>query len=389
MLDTQLLIVGAGPVGLATALAAAREGLRVRVIDQYQRAALHSYAPAVHAGTLRLLEGYGLAEDLRRQGTPVSRLAVYRAGAAEPVGGIDLSPILTLPQFALESALETALAREGVAVAWRHQALSLEPDARGVTTLVGEFGETNGGQPAAWSLRQVMRLRSGAVIGADGYSSTVRRLLGARYVNVGRASSYALFEFRSPAPLEPEVRVVFGGRTADVLWPIDAHRGRWSFQIPSDFEGEPDSTVLERLASARAPWFEAPVERVEWATTVCFERRLVDRFGEGRVWLAGEAAHLTTPIGVHNMNVGMREGRDLVRRLQGVLCNGTPFESLEDYSNERRTEWLCLLAARDRVECLPEAKAWARELGGRLVDCLPASGDDLGELLAAVGLRLH
>jgi 2-polyprenyl-6-methoxyphenol hydroxylase-like FAD-dependent oxidoreductase len=397
MVDTDVLVVGGGPVGLVTALTLSREGLGVRVIDQYQRSALHSYAPALHPRTLRLLDDCGLAKGLIERGRSIDRIGVYRW--SERVGELDLARlggpyprVLLVPQVTLEGALEDALRARGIQVSWGHQAMSLEYDDEGVTTLVGRLGDEDGVHRASaknWGVRDTMQIRSSAVVGADGYSSTIRRLLGAKYISLGKSESFCIFEFESERELEPEIRLVFRDDSVNVLWPIGKNRGRWNFQIDPEFEGDPDVALFRSLVAARAPWFAPLPGRIEWGTTVAFDRRLVDRFGEQRVWLAGEAAHLTGPIGVHNMNVGMSEGGDLAERFGEVLHNGTSLELLEHYAIERQTEWLKILAARDRLEPLPHAPGWARDLGGRLVDCMPASGVDLSDLLGQIGLRLE
>jgi 2-polyprenyl-6-methoxyphenol hydroxylase-like FAD-dependent oxidoreductase len=397
LVDTDVLVVGAGPVGLVTALTLSREGLGVRVIDQYQRSALHSYALALHPGTLRLLGECGLAESLIDQGRSIDRIGVYHW--KERVGELDLARlggpfprVLLVPQVTLEGALEDALRTRGVQVSWNHQAMSLESDDEGVTTLVGRIGDADCARrasPRDWGVRDTVEIRSSAVVGADGYFSTIRRLLGARYISLGKSESFCLFEFESDRELEPEIRLVFHDDSVNVLWPIGKNRGRWNFQIDPEFEGDPDVEVFRSLVAARAPWFSPLPERIEWSTTVAFNRRLVDRFGEQRVWLAGEAAHLTGPIGVHNMNIGMCEGGELAGRFGEVLHNGSSLEPLEHYAIERQTEWLKILAAQDRLEPLPHAPEWARELGGRLVDCVPASGVDLSDLLGQIGLRLE
>jgi 2-polyprenyl-6-methoxyphenol hydroxylase-like FAD-dependent oxidoreductase len=210
-----------------------------------------------------------------------------------------------------------------------------------------------------------------------------RSLLGLDFPDYGPRETFRLFEFETGDGLPDEAQVVFSDSTTNVLWPITAVRGRWSLQISDD-----DPTDVEALLQQRAPWFSTPRRQEIWNTEVTFEHRLVEHFGRGPVWLAGDAAHVGCPIGVQNMNVSLREVADLADRLAGG--EGTDVErSLHNYDTERRSEWRRLLGVDGRLEVRSEAPDWARELAARLPPCLPASGRDLNDLLGQVGLHLR
>ncbi len=182
--------------------------------------------------------------------------------------------------------------------------------------------------------------------------------------------------------------LVIRDESTDVLWPIDADRGRWSVQL-QDLSRPPDAAGLKELIGRRAPWFETDFGTIDWLTTVSFQRGLAKRFGRGRVWLAGDAAHYTSPIGVQSMNVGFHEAYDLARRMTDILRKGASLELLRYYNEERSREWKMLLGITNRLRTRPDTPAWAHRLALRLVPSLPASGRDLNALLEQVGLRLH
>ena len=77
------------------------------------------------------------------------------------------------------------------------------------------------------------------------------------------------------------------------------------------------------MIAERATWFRGRIDQINWRIMVRFERRLAKSFGQNRVWLAGDAGHLTGPAGMHSMNVGLREALDLAAILDGVLHKGT------------------------------------------------------------------
>ena len=137
------------------------------------------------------------------------------------------------------------------------------------------------------------------------------------------------------------------------------------------------------------PWFDAELGEIAWSVSVRFERRIAEPFGRGRVWLAGDAGHLAAPIGVHSMNVGLREASDLAARIEGVLRREEGLDGLAAYGEARRREWRQLLGLDGRPSPAgTEADRWLAARAGRLMRALPASGVDLQRLLAQVGLEL-
>lgn len=392
---TDALVVGAGPVGLFTAAALAERNVRVQLIDKGWRPSVHSYALALHPGSLRLLGEMGIVEDLVERGQRIDRIAFYEGEdrladvALSEVGG-PYPFILVLPQSDLENALEKRVRAHKIRVAWNHQMMSAQPAADGVTAEVARMDKVSLGYPVArtdWVITKKFQSRAEFLVGADGYHSLVRRVLGFRYENLGGMEIYAVFEFASPEPLEPEMRIVFHEGLLSVLWPMTERRGRWSFQVPASGP-TPAASVesLGELLEARAPWFQPVPREVYWATTTQFERRLVDRFGRDRAWLVGDAAHLTGPVGVQSMNVGMAEAGDLAERLARVIRDGADGKELEAFEAGRQREWRSLLGIENPPRAREEAPEWVKRQAARLVACIPASGQDLDRILGRIGL---
>jgi 2-polyprenyl-6-methoxyphenol hydroxylase-like FAD-dependent oxidoreductase len=103
--------------------------------------------------------------------------------------------------------------------------------------------------------------------------------------------------------------------------------------------------------------------------------------------LAGDAGHMTGPVGMQSMNVGLREARDLVHAYEGILRDDQPLAQLEDYHQQRRTEWSQLLGQERPFRAGPQADAWLGDRADRVPACIPASGDDLIQLLGKLGLE--
>ncbi|HET9209030.1 MAG TPA: FAD-dependent monooxygenase [Thermoanaerobaculia bacterium] len=400
----EVLVAGAGPVGLLAALALAEQGIQVQIVDQERRPAARSYALALHPQSLRLLDETGLAGELLERAHRVERLAFYEG--MERRAELDFTalpaefPFITvLPQQILEGTLESALKRRGVPVLWNHRLAELHLGGGGAAALVERLGATG--------VEDGFDVRPEFVAGADGHRSIVRHALQASYVEMAPAELFAVFELIADGPPESEARVVFSGEKTGVLWPLGGRRYRWSLQV-DEWEGfeeprfksrlypevgeEPFPYLvrdkLRELLAGMAPWFEAELGEIVWSMAVRFERRLAGRFGHGKAWLAGDAAHLTSPVGAQSMNVGIREAYDLARRFGFILREDYPPDLLESYDATHRHEWRQLLGARGKPEPGPSTDPWVRKHAARILPCVPGSGDDLILLLRQLGLVL-
>lgn len=404
--EPEVLVVGAGPVGLFAALLLADRGVRVQIVDEERRPAARSYALALHPGSLKLLDKVGLTPDVVDPAHRLTSLAFYDGG--EPRARLDFSLlpepfpfVAVLPQQSLEGILESRLKELGVPVLWNHRLGSLRLKTAGPVAEVGRLA--GGGTPG---LERSFTVRPRFVLGTDGHRSAVRHALAVEFPEVGPAELFAVFELSSPDDPDSEVRVVLGEGTSSVLWPIGRGRLRWSFQIP-DWEGfveprfknrffadvgeEPFPYLirekLEELLAERAPWFGTPGEIV-WSMAVRFERRLAGRFGRDAVWLAGDAAHLASPVGNHSLNMGLWEAHELAARIVRSLRGDAPADALELQGQAAHAAWRALLGLRGRPVAGPDASPWVRKRAARILPCIPASGRDLELLLEQVGLSL-
>ena len=120
-----------------------------------------------------------------------------------------------------------------------------------------------------------------------------------------------------------------------------------------------------------------------------FERRLARSFGSGRVWLAGDAAHVTSPFGGQSMNGGLFEVHDLTSRIAACSNGQCGTDDLEHYGRAGRREWHKLLGVNVTFNLLPHAGAWLAPHARRILPALPASGRDLDRRHADLGLCVH
>jgi 2-polyprenyl-6-methoxyphenol hydroxylase-like FAD-dependent oxidoreductase len=391
---TELLVVGAGPVGLLTALILAEGGVEVAIIDREERTATRSYACALHSRTLRLLQQLGL-EGLIAMGRRIRTVAFYDGEKRQAeldlaqLGG-DFPFLLVLPQSALEKALEQKLQqKDHINVRWSHRFDTVQQDVEEgvVKATVERLGGTSTGYIVPhWETVVMKRLHVEAkyLVGADGHNSPVRQRLGIEYERVAGPEAFAAIEFVSDVEEPDEVRIVLDDATTNVLWPLPGNRYRWTCQLihsepASEFpekvrtgvrSAEMDEDIrrwVQSVTRRRAPWFSATVKDIAWCTKVAFEHRLAKQFGRDRCWLAGDSAHQTGPVGMQSMNAGLCEAELLTRALQKVLrAKGRP-ALLEAYDQERQGEWRRLLGLGRGWKPRSVASEWVRRRCARFL----------------------
>jgi 2-polyprenyl-6-methoxyphenol hydroxylase-like FAD-dependent oxidoreductase len=393
--DPEVLVVGAGPVGLLAALFLQQHGVRVEVIDMHQRTTPHSYALAIHPRTLRILDEAGLAEGLIGAGRKLTKVAYYEG--RERRAEIDYAALpskhpylLVLRQSLLERTTEEALRQQKLEVLWGHRLQSLNADEATPRAEVAQLDQVATGYPVARSESVVVRsatIRPAYVIGADGYDSAVRRMTGIEMEEHGAAQIFSVYEIEAAGELPVEVRVILDPNLTSVYWPLEAGRCRWGFQIRDASEHDASMKRLGELLAARAPWWTARPSQIYWSTLGLFESRVTKTFGKGGVWLAGDAAHQAAPIAVLSMNAGLVEAHELASRMTRILRAGAAAALLQEFAAETREAWQKRLGASE-VRALPGADPWVRDARARIVACMPASGDELEPLLRQIGLTV-
>jgi 2-polyprenyl-6-methoxyphenol hydroxylase-like FAD-dependent oxidoreductase len=388
-----VLIVGAGPVGLVAAIALLEQGIDARVIDQQPPDSKRTYPVVLHPRTLRVLSSLGVTAPLEWRGHAVSRLVVYTDGQRRTVldlpAAADIAPgAMTLPQDVLRQALMHRLTSLGGSVTWQAQLVSLEQSQSGVRAGIVHRRRVEGSGNTLkpeWMEVSAETSTCSYLIGADGVDSSVRRLLGIAWRPMGRRQIYAFYDAPDQRAGD-EAHLVLTEGFGNSVYPLQSSSSRFTFEIGVQMAQPPGAAQLRQLLASRMPWYRAQAEQFEWSGSAEFNPALADSFGEGRIWLAGDAAHSSGPLGGHSLNVGMAEAHDLAQRI--VESHERPsFPLASSYSEQRRWQWQQLFGTGPSRPITAGASDWVRRNIALLLPALPASGDDLDGLLEQLHVR--
>jgi 2-polyprenyl-6-methoxyphenol hydroxylase-like FAD-dependent oxidoreductase len=313
-----VVIVGAGPVGLALGLVLRAWGVPARIHERRATPTTESRASHLHPRALEVFEGLGLAERMVSEGHPNRGAEIH--GGSGLLASMRLDDLdsrwpfsLALPQSRVEALLrEVFLARGGELVTDAEVLPSSAPaDGRLVVRRAGR--------------EEVVEAE--VIVGCDGGRSVVRDAIGAKLEGRSLPQTFVMGDFHDHPPGEV---ALLHTTPAGVLFRIPLADG---WRVVADVgEGERDAPLRD-LAAGRTGWDPgAP----GWTSTFRMHATVADRWRVGRAFLAGDAAHLHTPVGAHGMNTGILDALDLGWKL-GAVRTGLAGEGLLDaYAAERR-----------------------------------------------------
>ncbi len=339
--DVDVAIVGAGPTGLLAADLLARSGVRVRIVDRAPGAAKESRAFAVQARTLELLLAIGLADRFIERGLLATGARIYVDGKPSAAFDIDLSArgdtpypvVLMLPQSEVEAILAEDLAGLGVAVERGTTAETLTQDEDGVLI----EGRNEAGE--------AVRIAASYCIGADGAHSFVRKALGLSFEGAAYQQTFLLADCKVHGPLEHGPFAMFlHGRDFAMNFPLKGQD--YGRVIAADPQGVVDQTIASQGSSPatlpeveeafrRASQLDIRLSEPRWLSRYRVHHRGVDRYREGRVFVAGDAAHIHSPAGGQGMNTGLQDVANLSWKLALAVRGDAPPTLLDSYHAER------------------------------------------------------
>jgi 2-polyprenyl-6-methoxyphenol hydroxylase-like FAD-dependent oxidoreductase len=335
---TDVLIVGAGPTGLTLAAQLHAAGTTVRIVER-RRGDRMSRAFLVHPRTLELLAPLGLAEAVVARGDPGARAQLHAGARSVEVGvvppHIPDTPypfLLPVPQAAVEEVLATHLEVAGVAVERGVELVTLEPTRSAVTSTLRHADGRH------------EQIATPYVVGCDGRDSRVRDAAGIAYPGRGYRARVVIADVQlADAPAHAALHAVVAGNGLLFLFPSSEGPGwRLLSVVPHDPD-DPDRTpvpgpgaldglqdVVHALTGGRMR-----IQAVERAEEIPLVRHQAARYRDGRVLLAGDAAHVHSPAGGQGMNTGMQDASNLGWKLALVAAGQAPEALLSSYEAER------------------------------------------------------
>ncbi|MCC5035878.1 FAD-dependent monooxygenase [Streptomyces sp. WAC 00631] len=346
-----VIVVGAGPVGLALALALTRHDVPVLVLDEGSGA----YEPRPARTTVLSPDSAAFARRLLGPSFPAAgiRWTAWRTirrrqtPRREETG--DEAP-LHLPQHELVHGLRAALAASGLArIETGCRLHALEQDADGVTAYTREPAAPRPGAGTSW--------RGSHLVGCDGARSTVRKLLDVRFPGRTAVERHAVAALRTELPWPGEAVLYRGPRGGEALArPLPDGIWRIDWLLPPRGDLVTPEALVSRIRDTLATWCgEIPPYELLDTGVHTVHHRLARRWRSGRVFLAGDAAHLLGTLGAHELDEGLRDASNLSWKLALTRHHGAPEALLDSYQAERRLAVGARLRAADQA--LPLVRA--------------------------------
>lgn len=333
-MSDNVLVVGAGPVGLTMALELARYQVPVRLVDKMTARSDKSRAIAVWTRTLELLDRAGVSAELIARGNKVDTATII--SGRETIARIALgqveSPypfVLMVPQSDTEAVLEKRIERLGTRTEMGVELAGFTQDAEGVTaTLRHPDGRSE-------------TTRFSYLVACDGSHSTVRHSLGLAFEGIAMGDNWALGDFHLtgfPFPMT-ELATYWHQDGPLVFFPMATGRYRLIAGLgpaTNDVPAPPTHAEFQALIDQRGPGGILLGEAI-WTSTFRINERQIANYRHGRVFLAGDAAHVHSPAGGQGMNTGMQDAINLAWKL-ALVCRGLSAAPalLESYDPERR-----------------------------------------------------
>ena len=355
--QVDVLVVGAGPTGLTLACQLARFGVRFRIIDKQPDRARESRALGVQARTLEILQALGLGEALVARGRTTTRLMLHvdrDAPVSIDLGAVPRSDtrfpyILFVSQSDTEAVLGGYLEAAGALVERRVELVGFREESTGVVCVLRHM---DGREEA---------VQTSYLAGCDGAHSTVRKEAEVAFEGGAYPQTFALGDVEADGALAPEAINAFAlGRGVAIFFPL-GRPATWRVMameatVPRPSPGGDDTVSTQQLSLAELQaMLDDPtggavrVHDPVWLTRFRLHHRQAITYQHGRVFLAGDAAHIHSPVGAQGMNTGIQDAWNLGWKLAMVSRGVADARLLNSYHSERWPVGRTLLRATDRV----------------------------------------
>jgi 2-polyprenyl-6-methoxyphenol hydroxylase-like FAD-dependent oxidoreductase len=353
--QTDILIIGAGPTGMALSIALLQAGVDHILVDRLSEGQNTSRAGVIHAQTLDSLATLGVAETLVARGLKVGNFTIRDRDEALVRLSFGALPsphpyLLMLPQNVTEEILGDRIATLGGVIHRGVSATSVEQDGTSArVTVTGPDGE------------QTISARY--VVGADGMHSIVRQATGIAFDGGTYEDSFVLADVRLDWPLgQSEVSLFFSPAGLVVVAPLPDG----SYRVVATMDDAPEQLSkadIQALLDARGPEAsKATVLDVVWSSRFRVHHRLAQSYRKGRLILMGDAAHVHSPAGGQGMNTGLIDAVVLGEILAGVVTQHRPDSALDLYESLRRPAAAKVLGLAGRLTGMATTRSTLKRL---------------------------
>ncbi len=347
-MKTDVIIVGAGPTGLALACQLIRYGIDFVILDKKENITPYSKAIGVQARTLEIYEQIGLANDLIAQGAIAEKARMIVGGEVRgeiEFGkiGIGLSPypyVLIVEQGKHEKILYDFIKSHGKDVLWNTE---LENFTQDESSVKASIKNSNG---------ETQEIEAKFLVGCDGAKSPVRHTLGLTFEGSTFERMFYVADVRIDWNLSHEALTVFLMKNNLLAFFPMIGKQRWRIvgTFPEEFAKDEGDVLYEEIEEQikTDSEFELDITDVNWFSTYKVHTRHVNKFSSGRCFLAGDSAHIHTPAGAQGMNTGIQDSYNLAWKFAMVLREKSDVKILESYDQERLENAKKLLKTTDR-----------------------------------------
>ena len=340
-LDTDILIVGAGPVGLFLANECARRNLRWRIIETHPSQSAHSKALAIFPRTLEIFDMAGVAQPFLQAANRVTSVAVITHG--HKLAQMPFQPeetpysfVAMVPQDVTEKILAEELQRKGGHVEYETTFVSARQENDYVEATLDHRGERT-------------TVRAAFLVGCDGAHSAVRKTINVPLEGGEYADTFMLADIETNDALPADQLQLCPSELGPVaIFPMSASRRRVVATVKEKEGDAPSLELVRKVLAERAP---AGIEahNLHWSSYFHIHHRHAAKLRAGRIFIAGDAAHIHSPFGGQGMNTGLHDVWNLAWKLDLFLRHHGTEQLLESYSAERVPVIANVIATTDRL----------------------------------------
>ena len=352
-----IIINGAGPCGLTMACELARHGASFRIFDKAPEPSAQSRALAIFPRTLEVFLTIGMLDEVLAEGQKLHAVSFYSDTRQLARMGFDKvdSPYpyaISLPQSRTERILEARLESLGVRVERRMEMTGMEQDSTGIRARYRHADGTEETVQGSW------------LLGCDGAHSAVRHLMGMTFQGAQYEEEFLLADVKVDTDLPPDMAHLFTTKEGLLAYfPFAGGRGRIiADQRPgAPHQGEEPSIEEIRELIRRRCFHRMEVSDDVWKAWFRISHRMVERYGSGRIFLAGDAAHIHSPAGGQGMNTSIQDAFNLAWKLALVTRGLATPRLLDSYEAERMPVARSVVNLTDRMTRVATAEGPAAQ----------------------------